>query len=146
MAQMVEVGTKSDVVRFAVAEGYLRLQQATLEAIRNGTVKKGMPFEVAKVAAIQAVKDTPRIVPLCHPIPVTGVEVELEESNGRVRVACKVSCDYKTGVEMEALTGVSAALLTVWDMVKYLEKDQGGQYPSTCIEAIQVIEKYKGEN
>ena len=144
MAQMIEVGEKPNLVRSARAEGVLYLSPHTLSVIDAGTVKKGDPFAVAQVAAIQAVKDTPRILPLCHPIPVTGVEAALEIVNGGVRAECQVSCDYKTGVEMEALTGVTTALLTVWDMVKYLEKDSDGQYPATRIEGVRVIEKRKG--
>ena len=143
MAEMVEVGDKPEVQRSATAEGFLHLQPETLQQINSGQIKKGDPLCVAKVAAIQAVKDTPRILPLCHPIPITGVDVEMVVEERGVSVRCRVSCCYKTGVEMEALTGVSAALLTVWDMVKYLEKDANGQYPDTRIETIRVCEKIK---
>ncbi len=146
MAEMVEVGAKPEVARTARAEGWLYLQSHTREAIAEGRVKKGDPFAVAKVAAIQAVKDTPRILPLCHPIPVTGVEVELRLETEAVYAAVEVSCCYKTGVEMEALTGVAAALLTVWDMTKYLEKDAQGQYPATRMEHLRVVTKTKGES
>ena len=144
MTQMVQVGEKPEVMRTAVAEGWLQLQAHTLDAIREGTVKKGSPFEVAKVAAIQAVKETPRILPLCHPIPITGVEVDLKLDGDSVYASVEASACYKTGVEMEALTAVAAALLTVWDMTKYLEKDSDGQYPETRIENIRVVEKHKG--
>lgn len=145
MAQMVEVGRKPEVLRTAQAEGRLRLLPETVFAIRAGKVKKGDPIAVAKVAAIQAVKETPRILPLCHPIPITGVEVELEVDDQGVTARCEVSTVYRTGVEMEALTAVSVALLTVWDMTKYIEKDEGGQYPETRIEDVHVVRKHKGE-
>ncbi len=145
MAQMVEVSAKKEVKREAWAEGELILQADTLAAIRLGNIKKGDPLQVARVAAIQAVKDTPRILPLCHPIPITGVDVEIQVLEKSVRVTCRVSCCYKTGVEMEALTAVSAALLCIWDMTKYMEKDGHGQYPDTRMENIRVIKKLKSE-
>lgn len=146
MAQMVEVGNKPPVNREAFAEGFLYLSANTLGAIRAGQIKKGDPMQVAKVAAIQAVKDTPRFLPLCHPIPITGVDVDIELQDERVRLACRVSCHYKTGVEMEALTAVAAGLLCIWDMTKYLEKDAQGQYPDTQIRNIRVIRKIKGDH
>jgi cyclic pyranopterin phosphate synthase len=140
---MVEVGRKPEVLRQATAEGRLLLQPGTVAVIRAGTVKKGDPVATARVAAIQAVKDTPRILPLCHPIPITGVDSEIVVDDDGVTARVSVSAVYRTGVEMEALTAVCAALLTVWDMTKYLEKDAGGQYPSTRIEGVRVIEKIK---
>ena len=144
MAQMVEVGDKPEVVRSALAEGVLHLHPATIKQIMIGTIKKGEPLVVAKVAAIQAVKETPRMLPLCHPIPITGVEVKIDVGEKSVHIQCRVSCSYKTGVEMEALAGVSVGLLTIWDMVKYLEKDADGQYPGTTIDSIRVVSKEKG--
>lgn len=143
MAEMVEVGLKPEVLRQASAEGQLLLLPETVAQIRAGTIKKGDPIATAKVAAIQAVKDTPRILPLCHPIPITGVDSEILVTDSGVTARVSVSTVYRTGVEMEALTAVSAALLTVWDMTKYLEKDLGGQYPSTRIEGVRVIKKVK---
>ena len=145
MAQMVEVGAKPEVSRVATAEGWLVLQPTTIQAITEGTVKKGDPLQVAKVAAIQAVKETPRTLPLCHPIPITGVEVEVTVQGDRETTTYLTPCTYKTGVEMEALNAVSAALLTVWDMTKYLEKDEDGQYPDTRLEQIRVVRKRKAE-
>ncbi|QSZ67835.1 cyclic pyranopterin monophosphate synthase MoaC [Methanofollis aquaemaris] len=144
-AHMVDVSAKPDVVRTAVAAGRIYLRPETLEAIRSGTTIKGNVLATARVAATLAVKDTPRIIPMCHPLALGGVEVEFEET-GEDAIEAKVSVrSYgKTGVEMEALTGVSAALLTVWDMVKSAEKDEDGQYPVTRIEGIRVIEKRKG--
>ncbi len=140
---MVEISGKPDVVRVARAEGFIRLRRETIEKIRKGEVKKGNVIAVAQLAAIQAVKHTWEIVPLCHPIPITGVDVDIFVEDEGVRVSVTVRAIAKTGVEMEALTGVSAALLAVWDMVKAYEKDEKSQYPYTAIEAIRVVEKIK---
>jgi len=140
---MVDIGEKEVVRRKAVASGKIVLGKASIDAIRSGTVKKGDVLEAAKIAAIQAVKSTPDIVPYCHPIPVESIKVGFDVADGSVTCQVEVNAHYKTGVEMEALTGVSAALLTVWDMVKYLEKDQKGQYPFTCIADIRVVSKEK---
>ena len=139
----MEITEKPPVGRRAVASGTIRLGESTVEAIKNGEVKKGDVLTVARVAAIQAVKETPRQIPMCHPIPITGVEVAFEPRSDQVRATVAVTSVGKTGVEMEALAGVSAALLNVWDMVKYLEKDETGNYPSTRIEEILVVEKRK---
>ncbi len=143
LAGMVDITEKPPVFRKATAAGSIRLQEATVEAIRSGQVKKGDVFTTARLAAILAVKDTPRLIPLCHPIPITGLDVDFEIDVRRVRAIVTVTSLGKTGVEMEALTGVAAALLNVWDMVKYLEKDDTGNYPETEIESIMVIEKRK---
>ena len=143
--QMVDVSGKDEVVREAVAEGRIRLRKDTLRAIREGSLVKGNVLATARVAAIQAVKETPRIIPLCHPIPLSGIEVDFTDGEGFIRVTVRVRSRGPTGVEMEALTGVSVALLTVWDMVKSAEKDAGGQYPETTIEGIRVVSKRKGD-
>ncbi len=140
---MVDVSEKEIVRRIAVSEGYIDLSPPSLEAIRTNQVKKGDVLEAAKLAAIAGVKQTPSLVPLCHPIPITGVEINTKILATGIKVTCKVKADYKTGVEMEALTGVSCALLTIWDMVKYLEKDTAGQYPTTRIHDIRVLSKEK---
>ncbi|MEM3086068.1 MAG: cyclic pyranopterin monophosphate synthase MoaC [Halobacteria archaeon] len=142
--RMVDITSKPAVARVATATGLLRLRPATLRAIRTGRVAKGNVLAVAQTAAAGAVKRTWEILPLCHPIPLTGVETELEVGRGGVRATCTVRATYKTGVEMEALVGVTAALLTVWDMVKPLEKDATGNYPGTRIERVRVVEKRKG--
>ncbi|RLE81887.1 MAG: cyclic pyranopterin monophosphate synthase MoaC [Thermoprotei archaeon] len=143
---MVDISGKKDVLRIAVAEGKIKLRKDTVERIRCGKVRKGDVFTVSKIAAIQACKRTPEILPLCHPLPLTHVDIafELEEDGVRVRVAVKAYA--KTGVEMEALTAVSVALLCIWDMVKEYEKDVKGQYPTTVIESIKVIKKIKLTN
>ena len=141
---MVEITEKPVTGRRAVASGIIRLKGSTVESIREGGVKKGDVLTVARVAAIQAVKEAPRTIPMCHPIPITGVEVDFVLLPAAVRATVAVTSVGRTGVEMEALAGVSAALLNVWDMVKYLEKDGTGNYPSTSIEDIRVLEKRKG--
>ncbi|MEC9336217.1 MAG: cyclic pyranopterin monophosphate synthase MoaC, partial [Candidatus Thermoplasmatota archaeon] len=98
-----------------------------------------------RIAAIQAVKATPTILPLCHPLPISGVEVEFALDGAEVECRVTVSAMYRTGVEMEALTGVMAGLLCVWDLVKPLEKNEAGQYPETRIHNVEVVEKLKGE-
>jgi cyclic pyranopterin phosphate synthase len=146
---IVEIGEKPVVERRATARGVLHLKMKTGLAIQNGEVKKGDVLEASTIAAIQAVKDTPRIIPHCHPIPLEGCKVEWnwQQYNNGWGLICEVhvSAHYKTGIEMEALTGVSAGLLCALDMVKSMEKDDDGQYPHTKITDIEVIEKYKGQ-
>lgn len=142
---MVEVGDKSAVRRTAIAEGEILLDKKTVDLIRESRIRKGNVLATAQIAAIGAVKNTWNIIPLCHQVPVTGVDVRFLVDDDRIKVRVAVKCDGKTGVEMEALTGVSVALLTVWDMVKSVEKDQDGQYPHTRIRNIRVIRKEKDE-
>ena len=141
--QMVDVGAKSEMKRLAVAAGSIYLRPETLAAIRDGTVIKGNVLATARVAATLAVKDTFRIIPMCHAIPITAVEVDFEQMEDHIEVSVVVRSVGKTGVEMEALTGVSVALLTIWDMVKSAEKDALGQYPCTRIDAVRVVQKRK---
>jgi len=140
---MVDITEKPPVFRKATAAGSIRLQETTIEAIRKGQVKKGDVLTTARLVAILAVKDTPRLIPMCHPIPITGLEVNFDLEERRVRATVTVTSLGRTGVEMEALTGVAAALLNVWDMVKYLEKDGTGNYPETEIEDVYVVRKEK---
>jgi len=142
--RMIDVSGKEVVHREAEASGRINLKPETIEKIRSGEVKKGDPLPTAEIACILAVKKTPDIIPLCHPIPITSVDAEFRIADDHIEARCRVTADYKTGVEMEALTGVTAALLTIWDMVKYLEKDTDGQYPSTVITDVKVTEKRKG--
>jgi cyclic pyranopterin phosphate synthase len=141
--RMVDVGEKSEMKRLAVAAGNIYMRPETLTAIRNGTVIKGNVLATARVAATLAVKDTFRIIPMCHAIPITAVEVDFDQKEDHIEVTVLVRSVGKTGVEMEALTGVSVALLTIWDMVKSAEKDAQGQYPDTRIDRIRVIRKKK---
>lgn len=144
--RMVDISGKSESVRVARAEGVIRLSPSTVRLIAEGRVEKGDVFTVSKVAAISAVKRTPEILPLCHNIPITHVDVTFEiVGEDRIRVETTVRTVAKTGVEMEALVGTSVALLTIWDMVKKYEKDESGQYPHTRIEYVRVVEKVKEE-
>ena len=145
LAGMVDITEKPPIFRRATASGTIRLRESTIQAIIAGKVKKGDVLTTARLAAILAVKETPRLIPLCHPIPITGLDVFFDLEGGRVRATVTVTSVGKTGVEMEALTGVGVALLNVWDMVKYLEKDEAGNYPETEIEEIRVLQKRKGE-
>lgn len=140
---MVDISEKEVVEREAEAKGKIKLEKNTLQAIDQGKIKKGDPFEASKISAINAVKNTPDLLPYCHPIPVEGVDISFDVGEEDIEMRCRVKAPYKTGVEMEALTGVSVGLLTIWDMVKYLEKDEKGQYPSTRITDIEVVEKIK---
>lgn len=140
---IVEIGDKPIVERKATATGVLHLQEATKNAIVEKKVKKGDVLEASTIAAIQAVKETPRIIPHCHPIPLEGCKVDWVWEGTSLRCTVHVSAHYKTGIEMEALTGVSAGLLCVLDMIKSLEKDENGQYPHASISDIRVLEKIK---
>lgn len=144
MTKMVDISAKPDVSRVAKASGFIRLKSATLEKIKSKELPKGDVLAVAKTAAILAIKRTPEIVPLTHPISITSSEVKFKVERGGVMTEVEVKSTGKTGVEMEALVGVAAALLTVWDMVKSFEKDEKGQYPDTYIQDIRVLEKVKG--
>lgn len=142
--RMVDVTRKPEVVRVAVAEGFIRLKRGTVERIRRGEVEKGDPLSIAALAAVMAVKDTPRVVMLAHNIPITSVKPEFDVREEGVLARVEVVTTAKTGVEMEALTAVAAALLNIWDVVKKYEKDEAGQYPHTRIEFIRVVRKVKG--
>jgi cyclic pyranopterin phosphate synthase len=141
---IVEIGEKPVVERKATATGLLHLQEATKQAIVNKTVKKGDVLEASTIAAIQAVKETPRIIPHCHPIPLEGCKVDWAWEETSLRCTVHVSAHYKTGIEMEAMTGVSAGLLCVLDMIKSYEKDEQGQYPHASISDVHIVEKRKG--
>jgi len=143
-ARMVDVSSKNEVNREAVASGVIILRPETLKAIADGTTIKGNVLATARVAATLAVKDTSRMIPMCHNIPVHGIDIEFEQDERSITARVKVISSGKTGVEMEALVGASTALLTIWDMVKSAEKDENGQYPVTRISDIIVEEKRKG--
>jgi cyclic pyranopterin phosphate synthase len=142
--KMVDISSKGPVAREATATGTIVLKPSTLDMIRDGRIEKGDVMSVAKVAAVQAVKRTPEMIPLCHPIPVEHVRVDIKLEERQVRATVQVKAVAKTGVEMEALAAVASALLTVWDMTKKYEKDEKGQYPETAITTIRVLEKRKG--
>jgi len=138
-AQMVDVSAKPDTQRTAVAKGEVHMHSTTLELIRAGKMKKGDVISVARIAGVMAAKRTAELIPLCHPLPLTHVSVDLEldpELPG-IRITASASCLGKTGVEMEALTAVTVAALTVYDMAKAAEK-------SMQIENIRLVEKHGG--
>ena len=141
--KMVEVGAKPVVRRTATAKGKINLQNSTISLILNEAIKKGNVLTTAQIAAIGAIKSTHHLIPLCHPLKITGVDVDFDVKENFIETEVTVRCDGKTGVEMEALTGASVALLTIWDMVKSVEKDENGQYPLTSISDIVVSEKRK---
>ncbi len=142
---MVDVSGKVEIFREAIATGTIKLKPETVKLIKAGKIAKGNPLYTAKIAGVLAAKETSRLLPLCHPLPLLNVKVEVEiSSETTVEVSATVKAKAQTGVEMEALTAVSVGLLTVWDMVKQYEKDVDGQYPSTAIQNIHVVEKNKG--
>ncbi|MEM0111575.1 MAG: cyclic pyranopterin monophosphate synthase MoaC [Candidatus Bathyarchaeia archaeon] len=141
---MVDVTGKPIVFREAVAAGRIRLRPETVALIKQGGIEKGDPIYTAKVAGVLAAKKTSSLIPLCHPLPLTNVKIDVEIlDNSSIQVTATVKTQSQTGVEMEALTAVAVSLLTIWDMVKQYEKDVDGQYPHTVIEDIHVIKKVK---
>lgn len=141
---MIDISDKPEVLREATATGTIKLKAKTINLINKGKIAKGDPLYTAKIAGILAAKKTSTLIPLCHPLPLTSVEIEIkvsEESN--VQVTSTVKTKAPTGVEMEALVATAVSLLTVWDMVKQYEKDAEGQYPLTVIEDIRVVKKIK---
>ncbi len=141
---MVDISSKGDVVREAVAEGRIYLRKETLERIKRGEVEKGDVISLSKLVGIVGAKKTPDLLPFCHPIPITHADVDVEVRDDHVLVRTRVKAVAKTGVEMEALTSAVLTLLNIWDMVKKYEKDEEGQYPLTRIEGVRVIKKVKG--
>jgi cyclic pyranopterin phosphate synthase len=123
-AWMVDVGAKAETARRAVAAGAIRMKPETLALIRSGTAKKGDVLGIARIAAIQAAKRTWELIPLCHPIALTALEVhfDMDEAGSRVECRAVAECHGRTGVEMEALTAVSAGLLTIYDMCKAVDR------------------------
>jgi len=141
---MVDITGKPVSYREAAARGRIRLRAETIKRIREGKIEKGDPIYAARIAGIMAAKSTSSIIPLCHPIPLTNVEVDVRVSGpDTVEVESTVKTRAQTGVEMEALVATAIALLTIWDMTKQYEKDEEGQYPFTAIEDIIVVRKVK---
>lgn len=145
-ARMVDVSVKADTHRVAIASGVLRMQIATLEHIRAGRIAKGDVLTVADVGAVMAAKRTPDIIPMCHSLALTGVEVafsEINEPDGDgcvgIKVVTTVSCVGQTGIEMEALTAASVALLTIYDMCKAIDRGMR-------VECVQLEEKRGGKS
>ena len=137
--RMVDVSAKPETARRATAVGRVRVSPAVVELLRHGSLPKGDGLAVARVAAIQAVKATPQIIPLCHPITVDGVDVGLDVIDDAVVIEVTVTSVGRTGAEMEALTGVAAAALTIIDMVKAVDRH-------TVIEDVHVVAKSSGED
>ena len=142
--KQVDVSRKPVVYREATATGRIRLKKSTLELIRKGKLEKGDAVSLASMMAIVAAKQTPSIVALCHQLRIERIEPSVSLGKDSVEVTVSVVAHEKTGVEMEALTAVSVALLNVWDVVKSYEKDAKGQYPTTRIESVRVTNKVKG--
>lgn len=140
---MIDVSQKPVVLRKAQAAGRICLSRETIETVKSGDIKKGDPLQVAEVAAMNAAKQTYLLIPHCHQIPLDTVNLDFRISQDYIDATCFVKAQARTGVEMEALVGISIALNTIWDMVKYLEKDKQGQYPVTRIEDIRVLKKEK---
>ncbi|MCI4367762.1 MAG: cyclic pyranopterin monophosphate synthase MoaC [Thermoplasmata archaeon] len=143
MAAQRRVHAKPSVYRRAVARGSVRLGIATCRAIRARSVEKGDPIATGEVAGLAAMKRTSDLIPHCHSVAMTGSRVSLTLGSREVRAEAEAETVGPTGVEMEALVGVTLALLTVWDMVKYLEKDASGLYPSARLTNIRVVTKEK---
>ena len=123
-ARMVDVGAKVESARVAIATGAVEMAAATLAEVKAGTIGKGDVLGVARIAAVQGLKRTSELIPLCHPLRITGVDVELslDEARSRVCIRTKVQAFDRTGVEMEALTGVMVAALTIYDMCKAIDR------------------------
>lgn len=138
-ARMVDVAAKPETEREALAGCFLALAPATLTAIRESSLEKGDALAVARVAGIMAAKRTPELIPLCHPLPLTSVSIDFELSEEGVRILARARVTGRTGVEMEALTAVAVAGLTLIDMVKSLE-------PGAAIERLHLLEKSGGKS
>jgi len=135
-AQMVDVSAKPLTARTAVATGKIRLQRETLGLISNEQIAKGNVFATARIAGIQAAKQTAHLIPLCHTLPLSEVKIEIVTLNNRAKVKCTARTVAQTGVEMEALTGVAVALLTIYDMCKAVDKEME-------ISDVRLVEKTK---
>ena len=123
-AIMVDVSEKAETTRTAIASGIIKVNDAVMEAVVNKTVQKGDVLGVARVAGIMAAKQTPHLIPMCHPLLLSkcAVDFEVNETENTIKASCTVKIKGQTGVEMEALTGVSVALLTIYDMCKAIDK------------------------
>jgi len=141
---MVDISNKPEVFREATAKGIIKLKTETIQLIEKRKISKGDPLYTARIAGITAAKKTSDLIPLCHPLPLTKVEIEAEiVDTSTIQVTSTVKTRARTGVEMEALTATAVSLLTIWDMVKQYEKDAEGQYSSTVINNIHVTRKMK---
>jgi cyclic pyranopterin monophosphate synthase len=137
--RMVDVSDKPVTARVAVARGFVRVSAAARRLVRSGAVKKGDPLQTARLAGIMAAKGTATLIPLCHPLALTGVQVDVELARGGIAIRATVRTSGQTGVEMEALTAVAVAGLTVYDMLKAVDK-------AMVIEQIVLVEKRGGRS
>ncbi len=135
--RMVDVGAKAASERSAVAEGFVRVSAAARRLVRDGATKKGNPLEIARVAGIQAAERTSDLIPLCHPLALSFIDVQVREARGGYRLTATARVAGRPGVEMEALTAVSVAALTIYDMLKAADK-------AMTIEAVRLLEKTGG--
>lgn len=135
-AKMVDVSNKSDQKREAVASGFIRLNKETIQLIKQNLIKKGDVLTIAEIAGIQGAKRTGELIPLCHPLQLWKIDVKCNLKDEGVLVECTTLCIGKTGVEMEALTGVNIALLTIYDMCKAVDKEM-------IIENVRLLKKTK---
>ena len=140
---MIDISNKKEILRTAIAEGVIYLKKDTINQIKNRTIKKGDVLVNAQLSAINAIKKTPELIFLAHPIPLTNIDIDFKIDETSIKTIVSVKSIAKTGVELEAIMGVQIALLTIWDMTKYLEKDDMGQYPDTKISDIVVLKKVK---
>lgn len=140
-ARMVDVSEKPETVREAVARGFVSMRKTTLKLIRDGKVSKGDVLGVARVAGIMAAKKTPEIIPMCHPLNITSIEIafEYDKKGDRIHIESRVKIKGRTGVEMEALTAVAAAALTIYDMCKSVDREM-------IISDILLLEKRGGKS
>lgn len=144
---MIDISKKEPIIRIATASGKISLKKNTIDRIKTQNIQKGDVITIAKIAGINAVKKVPDLIPLCHPIPINKVSIDINiEDETSIKTTCTVKSFARTGVEMEALTGVSITLLNIWDVVKMYEKDDDGQYPKTIISEIKVQKKIKKIN
>jgi len=141
--RQADISKKPVSFRLAVAAGRIKLKPGTMKLIKARKLEKGDAIAIAETMAVLATKKTPDLLALCHPLRIEGAEVKTRLLRDGVEVTVSVSAHEKTGVEMEALTAVSVALLNIWDVVKPYEKDNKGGYPSTSIEGIRVVKKVK---
>jgi cyclic pyranopterin monophosphate synthase len=141
--KQVDISSKPVVYREATATGRITLKASTVDRIRRGKLEKGDALSLAQTTAIMAAKQTPSLIALCHPLRIEESVPSVRLGKDWVEVTMKVAAHEKTGVEMEALTAVSVALLNIWDVTKMYEKDSAGQYPSTEIGPIRVVKKVK---
>jgi len=138
-ARMTDVGAKPETHRRALASSFVRMSQATLAIVRSGDVPKGDLFAAARIAGIGAAKRTGDLIPLCHPIPLTAVQVSLRLTEGGIEVRAEAETVGRTGVEMEAMAAASVAALTLYDMLKGVER-------GIVVESVQLLEKHGGKS